>query len=336
MDIVENYKEELRLIKDMESELYIPLFEPSDYQYPKVKGCLYLGSTTYKGFFLDCIFDSQVFNMISDISSLFLLEFIDFKEQAHLLDLTCVFVDILGKKELHLPSHSFNVAGWAKEIGKVLGFSADKLRELALAGLLHDIGKAMVDHDILNKAESLTEEEYEKIKEHSIYGAQIASYLLKDNPKFIKVPRIIKYHHERYDGKGYPDGLKKEEVPFESYIIGIADAVDVMLSGRPYKKALTLDEVIRELYENKGKQFHPQLVDIMVALLSKAQRRGEGDDLFGINMGSLILKVEDQINIIEGILLNYNSYYVFKPVSDYDISNVDLSNISHVEMELRA
>src|SRR5690606_6695326 len=108
-----------------------------------------------------------------------------------------------------------------------------------------------------------------------------------------------KYHHERYDGKGYPDGLKKEEVPFESYIIGIADAVDVMLSGRPYKKALTLDEVIRELYENKGKQFHPQLVDIMVALLSKAQRRGEGDDLFGINMGSLILKVEDQINIIE-------------------------------------
>lgn len=80
---------------------------------------------------------------------------------------------------------------------------------------------------------------------------------------------------------------------------------------------------------------HPQLVDIMVALLSKAQRRGEGDDLFGINMGSLILKVEDQINIIEGILLNYNSYYVFKPVLDYDISNVDLSNISHVEMAVK-
>lgn len=171
LDIVENYKEELRLIKDMESELYIPLFEPSDYQYPKLEGCLYLGSSDYKEFSLDSISDSKICNIISDISILFLSEFIDFKEQDHLLDLTCVFVDILGKKELHLPSHSFNVASWAKEIGITLGFNNSKLQQLILAGLLHDIGKTMVSYKILNKTSPLNKREYEKIKEHSNYGS---------------------------------------------------------------------------------------------------------------------------------------------------------------------
>lgn len=102
---------------------------------------------------------------------MFLSEFIGFREQVYLLDLTCVFVGLLGKKELHLPSHSFNVAGWAKEIGITLGFNNSKLQQLVLAGLLHDIGKTMVSYKILNKTSPLNKREYEKIKEHSNYGS---------------------------------------------------------------------------------------------------------------------------------------------------------------------
>ena len=336
-NIVYNHSKSFRLIREMESELYIPLFEPLclNTQYPKLEGCLYLGATAYKEFSLESISNLQIREILTDISRLFLLELVELKEQGYLMGLICVFMDILGKKVSYLPSHSYNVASWAKEIGIALGYGKDKLRQLAFAGLLHDIGKSMVENDILNKSGSLTEEEYERIREHSNYGANIARNLFKDDPKFEKVPYIIKYHHERYDGKGYPDRLEKNEVPFESYIIGIADAVDAMLMERSYKESLTLDNIIKELYKNKGKQFHPQLVDIMVTILSRSRKYTEKDNLFGINIGSLILNFKDKLNIIEGILLNYDFYYVFKPISD-DLSNMDLSDITHVEMAIKS
>jgi HD-GYP domain-containing protein (c-di-GMP phosphodiesterase class II) len=337
MVVVENHSKDFRLIREMESELYIPLFEPIflNGQYKKLEGFIYLGSTAYKEISLDCISNLDISNVLTDISRLLISELIKLKEQSYLMELICVFIDILGKKELYLLSHSFNVAHLAKEIGIALGYSDDKLRQLFFAALLHDIGKTMVDNEILNKVGDLTEEEYERIKEHPIYGEYIAKNLLKEDPRLEKVPLIIRHHHERYDGKGYPDGLKKEEVPFESYIIGITDAVDVMLMGRPYKKAFTLDNIIKKLYKNKGKQFHPLLVDLMVAKLSRAQTNIEKDKLFGINVSSLILNIKDQLNIIDGLLFNYNNYYVFKPFSNSEIFNIDLANITHVEMAVK-
>ncbi len=337
MDYVENQLGDYRLISGMESELYIPLFEPAESmeESPKLIGCLYLGSTNHKEFSPDWNIDYQIGTTLSDISKLLLLEFIKSNNNTNLLDLTSIFVDILGNIELYLPSHSFSVSGWAKEIGIALGYSDDKLYELTIAGLIHDIGKSMVNAQILNKRNKLTDEEYGKIKLHSVYGARIVKYLLKGNPKFHKVPQIIKHHHERYDGKGYPDGLKGNEVPFESYIIGIADAVDIMLMGRPYERALSLNEIIVELYTNKGRKFHPKLVDIMVSSLTKAQKQSKRNALFGIQESSIILNTKDGLNIIEGILIDYNNYYVFKPFSDYDVSNIDLSSITNVEMAVK-
>lgn len=336
-DILENHLEDYKLVEEMESELYIPLFGPADLMGlpSRLIGCLYLGSAGYKKVSLSSISSFKVSNIIMDISRLLLFKYVKLKEQEHLMDLTSLFVDILGKKELYLPSHSFNVASLAKEIGIALGYSDDKLRELALAGLLHDIGKTMVDSNLLRKSDKLSEEEYEKVKKHSIYGESIARYLLKGNFKFEKIPRIIKHHHERYDGTGYPDGLEKESVPFESYIIGIADAVDAMMMERPYKKAYPLDKVLEELYANKGKQFHPQLVDIMVTRISKAQKQVKKELYSGISSSSLILNLGDEYRILEGTLFNYGSYYVFEPFADYDVSNIDLSNINHIEIVVK-
>ena len=152
-------------------------------------------------------------------------------------------------------------------------------------------------------------------------------------PKFLDVPEIVKYHHERYDGKGYPYGLKEDEVPFDSYIIGIADAVDAMLADRPYKKAMPLKGVIRELYRNKGRQFHPRLVDIMVERLSKAQKQLDENLFQAMGLSSLIISCDKDLTILEGTLIKLEDFFVFKPndtslaerVKMFDITNVELA-----------
>ncbi len=162
-----------------------------------------------------------------------------------------------------LPNHSYNVANWCKEIGMELGFTHEELNKIYLAGLLHDVGKVMIGNNILNKPGQLTEAECEIMKKHSIDSYIISKCILGHIHGLKDIPKIVRHHHERYDGKGYPDGLKGEEVPFNCYIIGICDAVDAMLSNRAYKKALPVNGVISQLYRNKGTQFHPELVDIM-------------------------------------------------------------------------
>ncbi len=144
-----------------------------------------------------------------------------------------------------------------------LGFTHEELNKIYLAGLLHDVGKVMIGNNILNKPGQLTEAECEIMKKHSIDSYIISKCILGHIHGLKDIPKIVRHHHERYDGKGYPDGLKGEEVPFNCYIIGICDAVDAMLSNRAYKKALPVNGVISQLYRNKGTQFHPELVDIM-------------------------------------------------------------------------
>lgn len=149
------------------------------------------------------------------------------------------------------------------------------------------------------------------------------------------VPRIIKYHHERYDGKGYPLGLKEDEVPFDSYIIGIADAVDSMLSNRPYKKAMTLDSVIQDLYRNKGKQFHPKLVDIMVERLTIAKNQLEVNLIQDMELSSLIINLKENLTILEGTLIRADSFYIFKPFEEHMLNNVKLADITRAELAIK-
>lgn len=165
----------------------------------------------------------------------------------------------LELKDPYTSGHSERVANYAlilaKEIG---GFTKDQLKSFYSACLLHDIGKINIPDQILMKPSSLSAEEYEIIKSHTVVGAEAISKVagLKSSID------IIRSHHERWDGKGYPDQLKAEEIPFLARITAIADAFDAMTSSRSYRKALTADEAYKRIIEAQGTQFDPELINV--------------------------------------------------------------------------
>lgn len=174
--------------------------------------------------------------------------------------------------------HSLRVAVYSMLIAAELGFDADELENIRQIGLLHDIGKIGVPDSILSKPKKLTEEEYNIMKTHVDIGGEI----LKDFTHIKNVADGAKYHHERYDGKGYNTGLKGEEIPLTARIIGLADAFDAMTSNRVYRKAISMDHVIDELKKGKGTQFDPSLVDILLGLIGSGRI-----DVSGINQLSV-------------------------------------------------
>ena len=336
-EIVENCHKEgdCSILNDIKCEVFIPIFN-FDGLTMSLIGCIYLGSYEYKKFPLEFFSeDEQIIKSISDISKLLALALEKIEKLSNVMDTINIFTYILKHKDHFLPNHSYNVANWCQKIGMRLGFSHEKLYELYIAGLLHDVGKTMIDDKILNKSDKLTEEEHEIIKKHSLDGYIIAKNLLGNISELADIPEMVRHHHERYDGNGYPDGLQQDEVPFNSYIISIADAVDAMLSDRPYKEGMPITAVIRELYRNKGTQFHPELVDIMVDELSKAKRQFERNMDCAISLSSLIISLEDDILILEGSLVSVDDYYVFKPIEETKVEKIKLANFIDVEMVVK-
>jgi putative nucleotidyltransferase with HDIG domain len=160
-------------------------------------------------------------------------------------------------KDPYTAGHSLRVQQIALAIGEELAFSPKQLDALRFGGLFHDIGKIAVPDLILTKPDRLTVEEYEAIKHHSAEGARIVAKFsrLRDT-----VP-VIRHHHERWDGRGYPDGLAEAEVPLEAAVVGLADAWDAMTTERPYQRTLDLDEAYAEIRAGRGTQFAPEVVD---------------------------------------------------------------------------
>ena len=142
-----------------------------------------------------------------------------------------------------------------------------KLEIIYLAGLLHDIGKIGVSEQIIDKPSKLTDKEFEEIKKHPIYSREMIDEALHNNSNMFNIEEfkviidIASYHHERWDGKGYPYGLKGEEIPLTARIISVADTYDAMTADRPYRKALTADKALEEIKRNSGTQFDPTVVD---------------------------------------------------------------------------
>ena len=171
----------------------------------------------------------------------------------------------LEAKDPETSGHAERVSLYSTAIARGMGLSESRIDNIMYAGLLHDIGKIGISDNVLQKPGRLTSDEYDKIKEHSAIGADI----LRDIDFFRDASKIIRHHHERYDGKGYPDGIGGEEVPIESYILGVADAFDAMTNDRPYRKALTAEEARDVIKEQAGKQFHPRVAETFVKLFDK-------------------------------------------------------------------
>lgn len=161
--------------------------------------------------------------------------------------------------------HSKRVAGYAQELAFRLGFSVQEADEIYYAGLIHDVGKLGIDNSIINKNGKLTDEEYAEIKRHPSLGYEI----LKGISIKGKFAEGAKCHHERIDGKGYPNNLKGDEIPYLAKIIAVADAYDAMTSKRPYRDVLP-QKVVREQIENgKGTQFDSEIAEIMLAMIDE-------------------------------------------------------------------
>lgn len=166
-------------------------------------------------------------------------------------------------KDENTSQHSIRVSEYSVQIAKKLGFDEEACETLRNTALLHDIGKIGIPDSVLNKPAKLTDEEYGIMKSHVVRGAEI----LKNFTLIENVVEGALYHHERYDGSGYVQGLKGEDIPINARIIGIADAFDAMTANRVYRKKLDLDFVIGELKKGKGTQFDPDIVDIMLGLI---------------------------------------------------------------------
>ncbi|MDD3227565.1 MAG: HD domain-containing protein, partial [Tissierellia bacterium] len=152
---------------------------------------------------------------------------------------------------------------YAEAIAQKVGLPQGKIDLIKSAALLHDIGKIGIDKNILNKTGKLKREEFEKIKSHPEIGATI----IADLSYLSNISGIIKHHHERNDGKGYPDGLCYEDIPLETSILTVADSFDAMTTDRPYRSALSLESALQELKDNAGTQFNPDIVDDAIIAL---------------------------------------------------------------------
>ena len=174
--------------------------------------------------------------------------------------------DAVDAKDPYTHGHTRRVSMYAVAIGRRLRLSARELEDLRMAAILHDVGKIGVPEAILNKPGRLTKEEFDQMKQHPVRGYQIVARI----PAMARLTPAILYHHERYDGKGYPEGLAGEEIPLAARILAVADAFDAMTSDRPYRPGMPLDQAVEELKRNRGTQFDPQVVDAMLEYIESA------------------------------------------------------------------
>lgn len=180
---------------------------------------------------------------------------------------------MLLEKSNETEEHARRMRKIAYEFGKYINLTDSEINDLVLLAALHDIGKISVPESILKKPGPLTVEEWEKIKEHPETGYRIAL----NSPDLVTIADGILYHHEWWNGSGYPRGLKEEEIPFIARVISIIDAYDVMTSGRPYKKRLSKDKALEEIKKSSGIQFDPRLARLFMKFMQSLKDFEESD-----------------------------------------------------------
>ncbi|HOK09130.1 MAG TPA: HD domain-containing protein [Candidatus Hydrogenedens sp.] len=187
------------------------------------------------------------------------VQYIEMIKQSYRDTLTTI-ANAVELRDHYTIGHTWRVTNFAIEIAKILGWTEEKIEEVYMGGVLHDVGKIAVDDAILRKESPLTEEEFEKMKIHPVRGAD----LLRDISLFQSIIPYCLYHHERYDGKGYPYGLKGKEIPIEGRLIAVADTLDAMTSNRPYRKGMEPEVAIEKIIDLKETQLDPEIVDALL------------------------------------------------------------------------
>ncbi|MTI81587.1 MAG: HD-GYP domain-containing protein [Firmicutes bacterium] len=172
-------------------------------------------------------------------------------------DVVECLIAALEAKDIYTRGHSQRVAEMSVMLAEGIGLKGIELENVHIAAHLHDIGKIGISDYILSKKEKLLDKEWEQIKKHPHIG-----YLILNKSNHLKdISKIVLHHHERWDGCGYPYKLQGNDIPLGSRIIAICDSIDAMTSSRPYRNSLTIEEVLNEIYINKGSQFDPYLID---------------------------------------------------------------------------
>lgn len=181
------------------------------------------------------------------------------------MEVVMTLAEAIDAKDTYTKGHSRRVAEYSREIAERVGYSDAQQRDIYMTGLLHDVGKIGVPDAVINKPGKLTEEEFAEIKMHPEKGAKILESL-KQMPYLITGAR---WHHERYDGRGYPDGLVGTGIPEEARIIAVADAYDAMTSNRSYRRGMDQAKVRQQIKEGKGTQFDPRFADVMLQMIDE-------------------------------------------------------------------
>ncbi|MCL4427461.1 MAG: HD-GYP domain-containing protein [Deltaproteobacteria bacterium] len=176
------------------------------------------------------------------------------------LEMLGVIAKTLGLKNPYTEKHSENMINLAVSIGRKIGLSSEKLETIRYGTLLHDIGKLAVSDNILNKEGKLTSEEFDEIKKHPITGYDLLHSV------FEPIALIIRHHHEKIDGSGYPDGLKKDEISIEAKIVAVVDVYDALTNVRPYKKAFSKKEALKIIMDEECSHFDKKIAECLVEI----------------------------------------------------------------------
>ncbi|MGN1104546.1 MAG: HD-GYP domain-containing protein [Candidatus Coproplasma sp.] len=197
--------------------------------------------------------------------------------QSVTLEAISTIANIIDAKDEYTQGHSQRVSEYSTELAKQLGYSDAEVENIRYIALLHDIGKIGIPDSVLKKTGRLTDEEYNIMKQH----VDIGNRILKDNTAIKDLAKGAKYHHERYDGTGYTEGLKGENIPEIARIISIADAYDAMTSTRVYRPEMTEEQAIQQLIKNSGSQFDPAMVEVFLRILAEKKEAMKSPELNG-------------------------------------------------------
>ena len=298
-------------------EVYLPFFN-SDYE---TKGFIYFARKDA----IDMRNDTNLMNTVKLLVHANERKLHHTRMQESLYETVLMLCEIVNAKQPYLIGNLSTVYHWANKIAMHMNLSAADIRKLHLATLMHDLGKIYIEETILNKTGKLTEAEYGIVKTRVSHSYEIALKISNIYP-IEDIPQIILNYQERIDGKGYPNGIKGVDIPLLSRILYVAKAMSAMLSNTMYRKAMPIDEIIRELKNNSGTQFDMEVAEAAIVLL--IYKKGEIEDYFS-GLGtyatlSLTFRNSDSVNMWGSVRKKGNQFQ-FTPIEtlpDFELGHV--------------